>query len=218
MALVVATLALGVMVAGPAAAKEDDTQHGHDQHTDEHGLTVHDSTGGREPTEEDEENAAAFVDAVVAGIAEYTDIDAAIADGYVESEGSADRPLKHYMKRGVDGASLDPDEPSGLMYYVDDDQATLLGAVWTTRDAEPPQPGGPLTLWHDHAAQGCPTAHPDCPAADGGDPGPNVPKMLHVWTFDDARDRFAHDIMGALGDDGGSGSGRGVKPRLPFDT
>jgi hypothetical protein len=212
------TLALGLLGASAASAVHDDEEHGHEQHTDGHGLTVHDSTGGREPTDEDEANADALFDAVVEGIAEYADLDVAIADGYVESDDSADRTLKHYMKRGVDGAALDPDEPSGLMYYVDDDQATLLGAVWTTRDAEPPQPGGPLTLWHDHAAQGCPAAHPDCPAADGGDPGPNVPKMFHVWTFDDVEERFAHDIMSALGGDGESRSGRGSKPRLPFDV
>jgi len=233
MALVVGTaVTLGVMGAGGVAGAHGDdehdqqtehdhdqqTEHDHDQQADDHGLTVHDSTGGREPTEEDEANADAFFDAVVEGIAEYADIDVAIADGYVESDGSADQTLKHYMKRGVDGAAVDPEEPSGLMYYVDDDQATLIGAVWRTRDAEPPQPGGPLTPWHDHAAQGCPEAHPDCPAADGGDPGPNVPKMLHVWTFDGARERFAHDIMGALGGDAGPGRGRGPKPPLPFDV
>jgi hypothetical protein len=42
--------------------------------------------------------------------------------------------------------------------------------------------------------------------------------MFHVWTFDDVEERFAHDIMSALGGDGESRSGRGSKPRLPFDV
>ncbi|MEX0663933.1 MAG: hypothetical protein WD598_04065 [Acidimicrobiia bacterium] len=195
--------------SGSESGLSDETTH------DDHGLVIHDSTGGREPTDEDHENAEAFSDDVVEGIAEYEDLEVALDDGYVESPSSAGLTIKHYMKSGVNGARLDPDHPSGLMYFVDDDQATLLGAVWVTQADEPPQPGGPLTVWHDHSAMGCPVAHPDCPAATGGEGAGNPPLMFHVWTFEDAADAFAHDFPGALGRTGHRADGD--KPRLPFD-
>jgi hypothetical protein len=203
------------------SSAHDDT--GHDDATnddathDEHGLVLHDSTGGRAPTVEDEQNAEAFYDAVTAGISEYADLDVALADGYVESPNSANQSVKHYMKAGVRGDELDPETPSGLMYFVDENQATLLGAVWVTQQPDPPQPGGPLTVWHDHSSMGCPAAHPDCPAATGGEGAGNPPKMFHVWTWDGAVDPFAHDFMQTLGGSGPRGA-NGQKPTLPFDV
>lgn len=187
----------------------DDTTHA------EHGMAIHDSTGGREPTDEDQENADAFYESVVEGIARYEDLRVAIDDGYVETEGSQDLAVKHYMKRGVNGAALDPELPSGLMYYVDENQTTLLGAVWVTRSNDPPQPGGPLTVWHDHSPMGCPEAHPDCPAASGEETNGVPPLMFHVWTFEDAVDVFGHGFPDAVGT---KNAGRGNRPPLPFDV
>jgi hypothetical protein len=192
-----------------ATSSSDDTTY------ETHGMIVHDSTGGREPTEEDHENAEALYDAVVEGIAEYEDLEAALADGYVETRNSEGLTVKHFMKRGGDGGELDPNEPSGLVYFVDDDQTTLLGAVWVTRENEPPQPGGPLTRWHDHSPLGCPESTPDCPIGTATDGVP--PLMFHVWTFDGAANVFAHGIPDAVGGDGGA-VGDGERPRLPFDV
>ena len=188
---------------------------------DDHGLAEHDSTGGREPTAEDEANADAFYDEVAAGTERYQDVDVAVADGYVEtSANGGDGPIKHYMQRGGNpdrDEALDAESPSGLVYYVDENQTTLIGVVFVSRAEEPPQPGGPLTVWHDHSPMGCPEAHPDCPAADGIDDGEIPPRMMHVWLFEGA-DTFAHDFPGAIqgiGADGGEGHQRGDP--LPFD-
>jgi hypothetical protein len=208
----VALVASGTSVGAVTSAhdhSDDETTH------DDHGLVIHDSTRGREATDEDHENAEAFYDAVVEGIEEYQDLEVALDDGYEESASSQGLTIKHYMKAGVNGARLDPEHPSGLMYYVDDDQATLLGAVWVTQADDPPQPGGPLTVWHDHSSMGCPPAHPDCPAATGGEGAGDPPLMFHAWTFEDAH-TFAHDFPTALGRSESRGAD-GDKPRLPFD-
>jgi hypothetical protein len=215
----------GSGAAEPASSHDDghEREHGDDPETGgepsaahDHGVAVHDSTGGREPTAEDEANADAFYDAVTAGTERYQDIDVATASGYAETSAKVggDGPIKHYMRRGGGGAAeLDAEWPQGLVYYVDDDQATLIGAVFTSRDEEPEQPGGPLTVWHDHSPMGCPETRPDCPAADGIDEGENPPKMLHVWLFDGA-DRFAHGFPEAISESGVRQKG----DPLPFDV
>lgn len=189
----------------------------HEDAQRENGMAIQDSTGGREPTDEDQENADAFYESVVDGIGPYADLQIALDDGYVEGENSAGLNVKHYMKRGVNGAELDPAQPSGLVYYVDENQATLLGAVWVTQDNEPPQPGGPLTVWHDHSPMGCPETNPDCPLVTGEETDGVPPLMFHVWTFEDAVDVFAHGFPDAVGADGG-GRSEGERPPLPFDV
>lgn len=199
--------------------KDSESESASSDHTthEEHGMAIHDSTGGREPTDEDEENAEELYDAVVEGIAQYEDLDVAIDDGYLEGENSEGLAVKHYMKRGVNGAELDPEQPSGLVYYVDENQATLIGAVWRTEENDPPQPGGPLTVWHDHSPMGCPEEHPDCPIVTGEETDGVPPLMFHVWTFEDAVDVFAHGFPDAVGAEGGRNA-EGERPRLPFDV
>lgn len=238
---VVAVVAAGALVVGASGTavwamtsghdhRDEAAEHEHDRDEqepatedaettsdDDHGLAEHDSTGGREPTAEDEANADAFYDAVAAGTERYQDINVAIADGYVESANGNDGPIRHYMQRGGDperDEAVDPENPSGLVYYVDENQTTLIGAVWVSRAEEPEQPGGPLTVWHDHSPMGCPEAHPDCPAADGIDDGEIPPRMLHVWLFEGA-DTFAHDFPGAIQ---GVGEDHQRGDPLPFDV
>lgn len=167
----------------------------------EHGMVIHDSTGGREPTEADEAGADEFYDATVAGTERYEDLDVAIADGYhlTDPDGAAGN-LQHWMRedRGEeDDRSLDPTSPEGLIYWFGDGEAELVGVVYVTREAEPEQPGGPLTLWHDHSASGTPGGR--APVAGAGSGGAGPPLMLHVWFFDGVVDRFAHDFPGAVG-------------------
>lgn len=189
----------------PTHPTDGDTAHDqtHDEPVDDddradHGCLTVTGTGDAS----DQEGADTFYAAVVGGIERFEDLGIAESEGYEQVPATAHpevERIRHYMRRGgVNGAALDPDQPSGLMYWVDGDEAVLLGAVWVTTAEDPPQPGGSLTPWHDHHACGCPVTHPDCPAASGelGNP----PKMLHVWTFAGAGDPFAHDLMGALPD------------------
>ena len=170
------------------------------------GLTLHDNTGGRVATAEDEAGAAGFITEVTDGVARYRDIGRASADGYHPNAGNDKQswnPVKHYSrgtKGNGDAGWWDPTRPGGLIYkFADDGAATLIGVVFIsppgTSDADLPQPGGPLTVWHDHASMGCPAADPDCGQRDNVNP----PKMLHVWFFDGVVQPFAHDYADAAG-------------------
>jgi len=187
---------------------------------EDHELVIHDCSGRDEPSTEDEEAAQDLVDAVQDAAASYPDVEAAEAAGYVAPDRDArpGSPVLHYWRPSSStGAQLDVDQPDGLVYFVHDDgSSTLLGFVWRSRLECPPQPGGPLTVWHDHSAQGCPPERPDCPAASGEADPTRVPKMLHVWVFDGVEDPFAHDLPGALDPDRRGASAR-ERPQLPFD-
>ena len=234
-------LAVVVMVANVAAAHGSDHE-GHDDapseseqehdtsHIERHGntqLAVHDCSGRDEPTAEDEANAEELVDAVTAGLEQYQDIAAAADDGYQITDQAAQSPapIDHYMRSGGssrgDPDKLRPKHPDGLVYFArDDGSQVLLGAVWRSRAECPPQPAGPLTLWHDHSPSGCPAAHPDCPA-ESGEPvdEAHVPKMFHVWIFEGVEEPFAHDLPGALGHHGdGHRRDPSERPELPFET
>jgi hypothetical protein len=157
------------------------TTEGHD-HLAEHGDT--DVTAA---TDADCDAAHAFYDEVVAAAAAYEDLEAALADGYVISNQSAEDPssFDHYFNAAYqdDGTSPDSQHPEGLMYNTwPDGTSVLVGVVFISRDADPEQPGGAFTVWHDHH-------DPDIPASA------TIPKMLHVWLFDDATDVFAHSLM-----------------------
>jgi hypothetical protein len=234
-------LAVAGVVATPAFAAahgsdhagHDDShgeEHGDDTHIEQHGntqLAVHNCSGRDEPTEEDEANAAELIDTVMAVLEQYEDIAVAEDDGYRITDEAAlsPSPIDHYMRSGGSGRGdpdrLHPKHPDGLMYFAEDDGSqVLLGAVWRSRAECPPQPAGPLTVWHDHSPSGCPSAHPECPLATG-DPvdEAHVPKMFHVWVFEGVEDPFAHDLPGALGGHGDGHAGRsGDRPQLPFET
>jgi len=234
------------LVAVPAAAaahdhdpdqsQEQDQSHDqkHEQdstHIERHGdqeLAVHDCSGRNTPSAKDEENAEELIAAVTADIAQYRDLAVAEEEGYriTDEAAQSPSPIDHYMSSGPGttrgGEMLDTDHPSGLVYFQDDDGSIeLLGAVWRSREECPPQPAGPLTVWHDHSPSGCPAAHPDCPAATGEGDAARVPKMFHVWIYEGVEEPFAHDLPGALGHSGHDGHAGertpGERPRLPFD-
>ena len=163
-------------------------------------LTMRDHTDGASASAKDRAKADAFYASVRSGITRFADVAVAERESY-RARSASGRPerVQHYFGGGKNGAVLDPEHPSGLVYFVDGDRVTLLGAVWVTQASDPPQPGGSLTVWHDHHACGCPATHPNCPASRG-EVG-NPPKMLHAWTFAGVVDRFAHDFPGAVGPD-----------------
>ncbi len=177
--------------------------------TTDHGHTLHDATDGRAVTAEDCAAAEAFYDEVVAAAgARFADVAVAEAAGYVISRQSADspNPLDHYRLSGGNDAELDPYLPEGLVYRTDPDTgaAELVGVVFMEVGDDLPQPGGPLTVWHDHHdTESCLELVPDCDPETDGD---NAPRMLHVWFFDGVVDVFAHDYPGAVGE-----SGRGLR-------
>jgi hypothetical protein len=231
---VAGTLAVPTVAAAHGSDHDghDDTHAGSpsDTHIEHHGdsaLAVHDCSGRDEPTAEDEANAEELIDTVTAALEQYRDLRAAEADGYAITDEAAQSPspIDHYMRsagsqRG-DPDRLHPKHPDGLVYFAEDDgSSVLLGAVWRSRAECPPQPAGPLTVWHDHSPSGCPSAHPDCPLATGEPVDEtHVPKMFHVWIFEGVEDPFAHDLPGALGGHGdGRPHGPGDRPQLPFET
>lgn len=171
--------------------------------TTDHGHTLHDATEGRAVTEADCDAAEAFYDEVVAAAgARFADVAAAEEAGYVISRQSADspNPVDHYRLVGGNDAELDPYLPEGLVYRTDPDsgEAVLIGVVFMEVGDDLAQPGGPLTVWHDHHdTESCMELVPDCDPETDGD---NAPRMLHVWFFDGVVDVFAHDYPGAVGE------------------
>jgi hypothetical protein len=173
--------------------------------TSDHGHTLHDSTGGRAVTDADCVAAEAWYEEVsTAALARFSDVEVAIAAGYRISKQSSDspNPLDHYLLHGGNESVLDADLPEGLVYWTDPSTGTALlyGVVFIERGDELQQPGGPLTVWHDHHdPASCVELNDDCDLETGA---ANAPRMLHVWFFDGVVDVFAHDYPGAVGSEG----------------
>jgi hypothetical protein len=136
-----------------------------------------------------------------AALVRYTDIQAAIADGYRPSIGHTG--LRVHLENSRyqhDGRILDPRHPEALMYAIDEGKATLLGAVFQMpRTGQPgPTPGGPITRWHSHDV--CLTllppgytvvnAYGTCPLLAIS---VTIPQMMHVWTVDHPGGPFDDD-------------------------
>ena len=138
-----------------------------------------------------------------AAIAPYRDWHVAWAAGY-RPGGSQSLPSTHWMnQRYVDaGYVLDPRHPQGLVYANTRHGPQLIGAMFQMKRIGQfgPDPGGPLTAWHEHEnicftpfglefSLMTPTA--TCPL---GAIDITVPPMLHVWIVDNPAGPFAVDI------------------------
>lgn len=171
-----------------------------------HRMTVHDTTDGTAPTEADCAGARAFYNQVTESTARFADIEVAYAEGYWMNDRSETKvgALHHLFKRGGVSAVLEPNEPEGLMYYVNPttNAATFIGVVFKERVSESlPQPGGSLTTWHDHHdASLC--------AEDDTSCGSGAPAMFHVWTFGAAVDPFGMSFPNAAGSAAARGGGK----------
>ncbi len=153
-------------------------------------------------TPEQREAARRLLEETIAATHKYRDIDAAIADGYRPPRiSSAQMRSAHYSNPAYfrDGKILDPENPEQLVYLqLGNSKPVLAGAVFVVPPGvEPPQPGGPLTIWHDHAdtCLNLTTGERRSVDADGNCPegfrgglntGRTPPKMMHVW--------FTHDL------------------------
>jgi hypothetical protein len=142
-------------------------------------------------------------DETLLAIAPYRDWHSAWAAGY-RPGGSQSLPSTHWMnQRNVDvGYVMDPLHPQGLVYANSKRGPVLLGAMFQmTRIGKfGPDPGGPLTPWHQHQnicftpfgfefSLMTPTS--TCPI---GAIDLSVPAMLHVWIVDNPGGKFAVDI------------------------
>jgi len=155
--------------------------------------------GTGHPTPAQQRAAAELAARTRAGLARFTDIRAALADGYrpTLSRTGLDVHLEN-KAYGRDRRVLDPEHPEVLMYAIADGRATLLSAVYQLPDATraAPTPGGPLTRWHSHNVCLTPLP-PGISVVDsyGGCPTLSVTitsaPMMHVWVVDDPGGPFA---------------------------
>jgi hypothetical protein len=143
------------------------------------------------PTDEQRAAAAKLVDDTRAGIERYTDVHAALADGYRPSP-PAGGPTAHYSNEAYQhaGRVLDTQRPEALVYANTPNGPMLLGAMYMLQKANmlPPDVGGSLTEWHTHVnlcfilplgLAGFQTPFGTCPVGALNAP---LPPMLHVWT------------------------------------
>jgi hypothetical protein len=138
-----------------------------------------------------------------ASIARYQDPQAAIAAGYKAGPASDSETLRHFENPANAGVILDPMRPQALVYARTAHGLKLIGAMFQMPSADRwgPDPGGPLTQWHQHEGI-CITpfgfelsfATPfwSCPV---GAIIVTTPPMLHVWIVDNGKaGPFAADL------------------------
>ncbi|HKF76258.1 MAG TPA: hypothetical protein VKF59_08960 [Candidatus Dormibacteraeota bacterium] len=154
------------------------------------------------PTPQQRAQADRLFSETAAAIAPYRDWRVAWAAGYRPS-GPASGAV-HWMNAAyARGPILDPRRPQGLVYVRGRSGWVLAGAMFEMpRLGEfGPDPGGPLTAWHQHQdvcvsplgpAISLATPYASCPL---GAVGMSFPAMLHVWIVGNpAGGRFAIDL------------------------
>lgn len=144
------------------------------------------------PTDAQRLAAARLVDDTRAGIERFSDVQAALADGYRPSTPVL-APTVHYMNPAYqhDGR-VDPTRPQALVYANTRTGPMLLGAMFVLPrvNMAAPNVGGSLAEWHTHnnlcfallprpAIVGLESPFGTCPVGSINAP---TPAMLHVWT------------------------------------
>jgi len=182
-------------------------------HTHSHALESKTLIAEAAPTEAQREAAAQLVEDTRSGIARFTDVNVALADGYRPSTPAA-APTVHYANpKYLHSGIVDPSHPQELVYANTANGPMLLGAMYMTTSAKqaPPDIGGSLTEWHTHNTlcfwlpnfiiDGIQSPFGTCPV--GSINGP-TPAMLHVWTvanpggpFADLTPSFVARVTGA---------------------
>jgi hypothetical protein len=141
-----------------------------------------------------------------AAILPYEDWHKAWAAGY-RPGGPDNMPSTHWMNDAYvkAGYVMDPQRPQGLVYANTRRGPVLLGAMFQMPhlDKFGPDPGGPLTAWHQHEnicftpfgfEFSLMTPFATCPL---GSIDLSAPPMLHVWIVDNPTGPFAVDIDAA---------------------
>jgi hypothetical protein len=154
------------------------------------GMEMVPSSCTKPPTGAQSNAAVALVNATVVAAAPYRSLAAAQAAGYVPVTRTGAR-IVHYVNPSVlrTSAPLDPSAIPSLVYVNTRHGAVLLGAMYLmtpASSATPPQPGGCLTIWHEHSdlcfsggsVAGNTASSGTCPV---GSVNKLTEPMLHVW-------------------------------------
>lgn len=154
-------------------------------------------------TPEERAAAAQLLAATMASIARYQDPATAIAAGYKPGPVSSADPLRHFENPANRSAILDPNRPQALVYARTPHGLQLIGAMYQMPHVGQwgPDPGGPLTQWHQHEGIcfspfgiefSFETPFWTCPV---GSTSITTPPMLHVWIIDNGKNGpFAADL------------------------
>jgi hypothetical protein len=147
--------------------------------------------------------ASAFITELKAHTAQYQDVRAALADGYVQITQDLPGIAAHFIRLDYqhDGHEMDPDRPEVLLYTKRlDGQWRLVGAMMLAESVEdnPPSYFGALDSWHYHsnlcfvagAAVKVTASAADC---KNGLFVPRTPWQMHVWLTGQDDAVFAHD-------------------------
>jgi hypothetical protein len=142
-----------------------------------------------------------------ASIARYQDPAAAIAAGFKPGPVSSADPLRHFQNSANANVILDPNRPQALVYAQTPQGLQLIGAMYQMQRAGQwgPDPGGPLTQWHQHEGIcfspfgiefSFETPFWTCPV---GSTSITTAPMLHVWIIDNGKNGpFAADLDKAV--------------------
>ena len=156
-----------------------------------------------EATPEQREAAARLLSDTRASINRYRDPAVAIAAGFKPGPVSSAEPLRHFENPANANAVLDPNHPQALVYAQTKHGLQLIGAMYQMKRAGlwGPDPGGPLTQWHQHEGIcfspfgfefSFETPFWTCPV---GSTSITTPPMLHVWIVDNGKEGpFAADL------------------------
>ena len=154
-------------------------------------------------TPEERAAAAQLLAATRASIARYQDPAVAIAAGYKPGPASSADPLRHFENQANRNAILDPNRPQALVYAQTPRGLQLIGAMYQMPRVGQwgPDPGGPLTQWHQHEGIcfspfgiefSFETPFWTCPV---GSTSITTAPMLHVWIIDNGKNGpFAADL------------------------
>ncbi|MDQ6712802.1 MAG: hypothetical protein M3Z28_06380, partial [Candidatus Dormibacteraeota bacterium] len=154
-------------------------------------------------TPKQREAAARLLSDTRASIARYREPAAAIAAGYKPGAVSSADPLRHFENQANADAIFDPNKPQALVYAQTKHGLQLIGAMYQMKRAGQwdPDPGGPLTQWHQHEGIcfspfgfefSFETPFWTCPV---GSTSITTPPMLHVWIIDNGKEGpFAADL------------------------
>jgi len=137
-----------------------------------------------------------------ASLVRFANPEIAKAAGYKPGPTSDVEPLVHFENKHNAGAILDPTRPQALVYAHTTHGLVLIGAMFQMSRIGQwgPDPGGPLTQWHQHEgicfspvgiAVSFATPFWTCPV---GAINITTAPMLHVWIIENPNGPFSADL------------------------
>ncbi|HVH66077.1 MAG TPA: hypothetical protein VM674_08575 [Candidatus Acidoferrum sp.] len=190
--MMVCVTTLGIWIGGLA---HPDAQHAHA------GAVLQPVAEVATPAER--EAAARLLAETRLSIGRYQDPAAARAAGFEAGPQSDAEPLLHFENKANANVILDPNRPQALVYARTTHGLQLVGAMFQMPRVGQwgPDPGGPLTQWHQHEGIcfspfgiefSFATPFWVCPI---GSTNLTTPPMLHVWIIDNGKNGpFSADL------------------------